>query len=153
MTTVKAKKVVGTKTVQKRRRGRKKRKYKSVKKKRMYRELLMELYPYNDDLDDYITRGNPPFMINIIPEPDETESRQVGYRWIQLEELQDDPKLYRECRRFVSNNWRKVHGYPLRRKDKSSTMILKPILFSEETTKRVKESYEEIDRLKKAADR
>lgn len=114
MTTVKAKKVVGIKTIQKRR-GRKKRKYESVKKKRMYRELLMELYPYNDDLDDYITRGNPPFMINIIPEPDETESRQVGYRWIQLEELQNDPKLYRECRRFVSNNWRKVHGYPLRR--------------------------------------
>lgn len=148
----KAKKVVETKTVQKRRRGRKKRKYESVKKKRMYRELLMELYPYNDDLDDYITRGNPPFMINITPEPDETESRQVGYRWIQIKELQNNPVLYRKCRRFVSNNWRKVHGYPLRRKDKSLTIILEPILFSEETTKHIKESYEEIDRLKKAAD-
>lgn len=47
---------------------------------------------------------------------------------------------YNAYKRYWSNNWRKIHGYPLRRDIlNSKPRLIKPVLLTVEETKRLRE--------------
>ena len=79
------------------------------------------------------------FFVYVEPEPQETEDQMVLYTSVNT-----DYKY--AC--FWSNNWRKVHGYPLLRKSaKRFGFYVKPELQSVERTKNIRSAKAEVDKI------
>lgn len=77
------------------------------------------------------------FMVYVEPKPKETESQDLIF-----ESVGRDYKYAH----YWSNNWRKVHGYPLiRKKERRCILYLKPVLMSEERTAEVRKMKQEVD--------
>lgn len=79
---------------------------------------------------------NDSFFVYVEPKPEETETQDVTYEWVI-----DDYKYAH----YWSNNWRKVHGFPLRRKQKKLVVYLKPHLLAEDQTKELRDIMNKID--------
>lgn len=98
-------------------------------------EIDMKLYKpknYNPDKSS--------IFVYVEPAPQETETQDVTYELVWR-----DPKYAN----YWSNNWRKTHGYPLKRKQVNQKLVvcLKPRLESEETTKELRDVQARIEQL------
>ena len=78
------------------------------------------------------------FFVYVEPKPEETETREITYEWVI-----DDYKYAH----YWSNNWRKVHGFPLRRKRKNLVVYLKPHLLTEKETTELRDIMIQIDEM------
>lgn len=88
-----------------------------------------QLVNYNEDKDS--------LFVYVAPKPQETEDQMVFYTSVNTN--------YKYAQ-YWSNNWRKVHGYPLLRKSaKPFALYVKPELQSVETTKSVRSAIAEVD--------
>lgn len=77
------------------------------------------------------------FMVYVEPKPQKTENRELIF-----ESVRHDYKYAQ----YWSNNWRKVHGYPLiRKQERRGVLYLKPVLISEERTTEVRKMKQEVD--------
>lgn len=77
------------------------------------------------------------FMVYVEPKPQVTESQDLIF-----ESVSHDYR-YAHC---WSNNWRKVHGFPLiRKQERRGVLYLKPVLMSEERTAEVRKMKQEVD--------
>lgn len=86
---------------------------------------------YNEDKDS--------LFVYVAPKPQETEDQMVLYTSV-------NNNYKYAC--FWSNNWRKVHGYPLLRKsDKRFGFYVKPELQSVERTKNIRSAVAEVDEI------
>ena len=86
---------------------------------------------YNEDKDS--------LFVYVAPKPKETEDQMVLYTSVN-----NDYKY--AC--FWSNNWRKVHGYPLLRKSaKRFGFYVKPELQSVESTKTIRFVVADVDKI------
>lgn len=76
-------------------------------------------------------------FIYVEPALQETETQDVTYELVWR-----DPKYAN----YWSNNWRKTHGYPLKRKQCNPKLVIcvRPHLESEETTKELRETHTRI---------
>ena len=77
------------------------------------------------------------FIVYVEPKPQETESQDLSF-----ESVRHDYKYAQ----YWSNNWRKIHGYPLiRKQERRGILYLKPVLMSEEKTTEVRKMKQEVD--------
>lgn len=78
-------------------------------------------------------------FIYVEPDITSTDTQDVVY--------EDVSRNYKYAK-FWSNNWRKVHGLPLRRKENNKLHIyLKPRLLSEEETKSIRHMQDVINEI------
>lgn len=93
---------------------------------------LFRPHNYNDDPTD--------LFVYVEPLPQKEENRDIFYEMVK-----SNPKYAQ----YWSNNWRKTHGYPLRRKPRTNTdkIYVKPYLASEELTHRTNEIIEKLDEI------
>lgn len=86
---------------------------------------------YNEDKDS--------IFVYVAPKPQETEDQMVLYTSV-------NNNYKYAC--FWSNNWRKVHRYPLlRKKTKKLAFYVKPELQSVESTKNIRSAVAEVDEI------
>lgn len=86
---------------------------------------------YNEDKDS--------LFVYVAPKPQETEDQMVLYTSV-------NNNYKYAC--FWSNNWRKVHRYPLlRKKTKKLAFYVKPELQSVESTKNIRSAVAEVDEI------
>jgi hypothetical protein len=86
---------------------------------------------YNEDKDS--------IFVYVAPKPRETEDQMVLYTSV-------NNNYKYAC--FWSNNWRKVHRYPLlRKKTKKLAFYVKPELQSVESTKNIRSAVAEVDEI------
>lgn len=86
---------------------------------------------YNEDKDS--------LFVYVAPKPQETEDQMVLYTSV-------NNNYKYAC--FWSNNWRKVHGYPLLRKSaKRFGFYVKPEPQSVERTKNIRSAVAEVDEI------
>lgn len=86
---------------------------------------------YNEDKDL--------FFVYVAPKPQETEDQMVLYTSVNID--------YKYAQ-YWSNNWRKIHGYPLlRKKTKKLAFYVKPELQSVESTKNIRSAVAEVDEI------
>lgn len=76
------------------------------------------------------------FFVYVEPKPLETEQQDITYEWITND--------YRYAQ-YWSNNWRKTHGYPLKRKRDKLVVYLKPKLLTEQETTELRDIIKKID--------
>ena len=75
------------------------------------------------------------FMVYVEPKPQRTENQDLIF-----ESVSRDYKYAQ----YWSNNWRKIHGYPLiRKQERRGVLYLKPVL--EERTTEVRKMKQEVD--------
>ena len=86
---------------------------------------------YNEDKDS--------FFVYVAPKPQETEDQMVLYTSVN--------NNYKYAQ-YWSNNWRKIHGYPLlHKKTKKLAFYVKPELQSVESTKNIRSAVAEVDEI------
>lgn len=82
----------------------------------------LKLKNFNPDKEDSL-------FFYVEPEPVVEEGESVAYAWVSK-----NPSYAK----YWSNNWRKNHGYPLRRGGVNRlTVYVKPVVVSKEATKRI----------------
>lgn len=92
---------------------------------------LFQPVNYNEDKDS--------LFVYVAPKPKETEDQMVLYTSVNSN--------YKYAQ-YWSNNWRKVHGFPLlRKKAKQLAFYVKPELQSVESTKTIRSAVAEVDKV------